>query len=43
LSFYGMVGMYLNVTIIVLTNMDNENPYQITNALADMVFAGNGG
>jgi CubicO group peptidase (beta-lactamase class C family) len=31
------------VTIIVLSNVDNENPYQITNALADMVFADNGG
>jgi CubicO group peptidase (beta-lactamase class C family) len=31
------------VTIIVLTNVHNEDPYQITNALADMVFADNGG
>jgi CubicO group peptidase (beta-lactamase class C family) len=31
------------VTIIVLTNVRNEDPYQITNALADMVFAENGG
>jgi len=31
------------VTIIVLTNVDTENPYQITNALADIVFAENGG
>jgi CubicO group peptidase (beta-lactamase class C family) len=31
------------VTIIVLTNVHNEDPYEITNALADMVFADNGG
>jgi hypothetical protein len=28
---------------MVLSNVDNEQPYQITNALADMVFAENGG
>lgn len=31
------------VAIIVLTNVHNEDPYEITNALADMVFADNGG
>ena len=31
------------VTIIVLTNVHNEDPYQITNALAEMVLAENGG
>lgn len=31
------------VTILVLTNVDTENPYEITNALADMVLAENGG
>ena len=30
-------------TIIVLTNVSDEDPYLITNALADMVLAENGG
>jgi CubicO group peptidase (beta-lactamase class C family) len=31
------------VTIIVLTNVHSEDPYQITNTLADMVLVENGG
>ena len=44
-GFVSQINRYPDdqVTIIVLTNVDIEDPYQITNALADMVFADNGG
>lgn len=44
-GFHSQITRYPDdqVTIIVLTNVDNENPYQITNALADMLFADNSG
>jgi CubicO group peptidase (beta-lactamase class C family) len=44
-GFVSQINRYPDdqVTIIVLTNVDTENPYEITNALADMVFADNSG
>jgi CubicO group peptidase (beta-lactamase class C family) len=44
-GFHSQITRYPDdqVTIIVLTNMDTEKPDEITNALADMVFAENGG
>ena len=44
-GFHSQITRYPDdqVTIIVLTNVDNEQPDQISNALADMVLAENGG
>jgi CubicO group peptidase (beta-lactamase class C family) len=44
-GFVSQINRYPDdqVTIIVLANVDNEIPYEITNALAEIVFADNGG
>jgi CubicO group peptidase (beta-lactamase class C family) len=44
-GFHSQITRYPDdqVTIIVLTNVDTEKPDEITNALADMVLAENGG